>query len=81
MLLVGSLFVSGIVVATASVLALRSPALPDWVGWAGVAAIVLGIAESLLLPVFVIPAWVVIVSIVLMRRAPTGDAQPDVVDS
>lgn len=79
-LLVGSLLVNCVVVATTSALALRTPVLPSWLGWAGVAAVVLGIAESFVLPIFVIPLWVVIVSVVLMRRTSTTPAKVDVVD-
>ena len=74
-LLFGSVLVSFALVIATSVLALRTKVLPNWLGWVGFAAVVLAIVESILLPVFVIPAWVVVVSIVLMKGTPTSRPQ------
>lgn len=61
----------GLVLAT-SALALRTPVLPTWMGWVGLVAVVLAVAEMFLLPVFVIPAWSLLVGILLAARAPTA---------
>lgn len=73
---VASVLFNCVFVATTSILALRTTVLPTWLGWVGLAAIVLAIVEAFLLPVFVIPVWVLIVSIVLLtstRARPTSD--------
>jgi Domain of unknown function (DUF4386) len=69
-LLVGAVvFSCGLVLAT-SALALRGTVLPAWIGWLGFVAIVLAVIETFLFPLFVIPAWALIVSIVLVTRTP-----------
>ena len=67
--LLGSSLVNCVLVATTSVLILRSEILPRWMGWVGFAFIVLAIVEMFLLPVLVIPAWIVVVSLVSMTRS------------
>lgn len=73
--LVGSVLFNCVLVATTSVLALRTDVLPTWLGWAGFAAIVLAIVEAFLLPVFIIPVWVLAVSVVLTRGTQTSQPQ------
>lgn len=68
LLLIGSALISCVLVAATSVLALRGQVLPVWLGWVGFVAVVLAVAESFLLPVFIIPLWVVTVCIVWMVR-------------
>lgn len=78
--LIGSVLFNCALVASTSVLALRTTVLPNWLGWVGLAAIVLAIVEAFLLPVFVIPVWVAIVSVVLTLGAPainTDVQEPD----
>ncbi len=68
--LVGSTLFNCVLIVTTSVLALRTDGFPKWLGWVGFAAVVLAIAEAFLLPVFVVPLWVVVVSIVMIRSTP-----------
>jgi hypothetical protein len=71
-LLLGAvIFSCGVVLAT-SVLGVRSAELPTWLGWVGLLAVVLAIIEAFLLPLFVIPAWAVLVGIVLAVRGPAA---------
>lgn len=74
-LLIGAVLVNCLVVIATSVLALRTAVLPDWLGWAGFAAVVLAIVEMFLLPVFIIPVWVLVVSVVLMMGTSTSRFQ------
>jgi len=71
--LIGSVFINCVLIAATSVLALRTDVFPRWLGWVGLAAIVLAIAESFLLPVFAVPIWVIVVSIVMIRSASSRD--------
>lgn len=73
--LIGSALVNSALVIATSVLALRTAAFPNWLGWVGFAAVVLAVVEAFLLPVFVIPVWVVVVSVVLMARSPATHSQ------
>lgn len=73
--LTGSVLVNLVLVITTSVLALRTAALPTWLGWVGFAAVVLAIVEVFLLPVFVIPVWVLVVSVVLIMPTPVDHPQ------
>lgn len=75
LLLIGGALVNCVVVATTSVLALRTAVLPTWAGWVGVAAIALTLAEIALLPVLSIPVWAVIVSITVSKVSP-GSSEP-----
>ncbi len=63
--LIASVAFNCVLVATTSLLALRTPVLPNWLGWAGFAVIVLAVIEIFLLPVIVIPAWALVVSVML----------------
>ena len=69
--LVGWVVVNFALVIATSVVALRSDVLPTWLGWVGFVAVVLAIVEVFLAPVFVIPVWLLIVSIVLAVHEPT----------
>ena len=69
--LMGSVLVNGVLVIATSVLALRTAVLPNWLGWVGFAAVVLAVVEALLLPIFAIPVWISVVSVVLIVRTPT----------
>lgn len=80
LLLIGAAVVNGVVVATTSVLALRTGVLPNWVGWVGGAAIAVTIAEIATLPVFAIPIWATIVSIVMLTGRTESVGQPDPVN-
>ncbi len=75
--LIGSVLFNCVLIATTSVLALRTDIFPNWLGWVGFAAVVLAVVETFLLPVFVVPLWVATVSIVMIRTAPTTSRDPD----
>ena len=73
--LIGSVLINCVLIASTSVLALRTDVFPSWLGWLGFAAIVAAIVEVFLLPAFTVPVWVLVVSIVMIRSAPTRDLQ------
>jgi hypothetical protein len=75
LLLTGSVLVNCVLVIATSVLALRTAVLPNWLGWVGFAAVVLAVLEAFLAPVFLIPVWVLIVSVVLMMPTSTSHTQ------
>jgi hypothetical protein len=52
----------------ASVGIFGSSTLPRWLGWLSLVAVVAAILEAILLPVFTMPIWVMVTSIVLMTR-------------
>jgi len=68
--LVGSVLVMCLFAGAISVLALRTTAFPRWLGWVGFAAVILALVEAVLLPIFVMPVWVAIVSLALIVRRP-----------
>lgn len=74
--LIGAVLMNCVVVAATSMLALRSDGLPNWLAWLGGSAVVLAVVEAFLLPVFVIPAWVAVVSIVFARGT-TSETQEE----
>ncbi|HEY6316679.1 MAG TPA: hypothetical protein VI462_02180 [Acidimicrobiia bacterium] len=77
MLLVAGALAAGLFVGMASHLARRSGALPGWLTVAGYVVAVLQLAASLFFPFLLFLLWVLVASIVLMRRrrigAPTTD--------
>jgi hypothetical protein len=70
LLLFGSVTINCLTVAVTSVLVLRDNTVPDWLAWVGFVAIPLALVEGVLLPVFVIPAWVLITALTLAIRRP-----------
>jgi hypothetical protein len=77
--LVASAFtIAALLVAGTSVVALRSPFLWRWLGWAGLAVAAVCLLSALFLPWFAFLGWVVAVSAALLlrqrpeRRAPEG---------
>lgn len=71
--LFGSVILSCVAVAAASIAIRRSASLPDWLAWLGLAVIPLAIVESVLLfPVFMIPLWVLAASFTLAIPARSG---------
>jgi hypothetical protein len=59
---------AGVFVAVAAYLARRDSVLPGWLTIAGYVVAVLQLAGGLFIPLLLVPLWVIIVSIVLMRR-------------
>jgi hypothetical protein len=74
--LIGSVLVNCALIVTTSMLALRTEVLPNWMAWVGFGAVALAVVEAFLLPLFVIPVWVVFVSVLLIMRTPTSDPSP-----
>jgi len=72
MLLVAGALAAGLFVGMASHLARRSGALPGWLTVAGYVVAVLQLAASLFFPFLLFLLWVLVVSIVLMRRRRIG---------
>src|SRR5262245_1347539 len=62
------LTLSAVLVAATSALALRTGVLPRWLGWVGVAVAVVMLVSFLFFPLFVLLAWVLVVSIVMLAR-------------
>jgi hypothetical protein len=61
-----------VMMIAASVAALRARAVPVWLGWLGVVAGVIAIASIFFIPWFVIAAWMLAVSVMLVYRRPQG---------
>ncbi len=71
LLLVAGSLAAGMFVGVASYLARGSGALPGWVTGAGYVVAVLQLAGSFFFPFVLFPLWVLIASIVLVRRGST----------
>jgi len=55
---------SCVAIAAASMAIRRDARLPGWLGWLGIAVIPLAVVEAvLLLPVFMVPIWVLATSL------------------
>jgi hypothetical protein len=67
-LLVAGALAAGAFTATASYLARRDAILPGWLTMAGYVVAVLQLVGSLFFPFVLFPLWVLVVSIVLLRR-------------
>lgn len=70
-LFAGALMVASVLVAATSVLAIKTAVLPTWVGWVGAVVAVVLLAGIVFFPIFVLLAWVLLVSVVLIVRAPS----------
>jgi hypothetical protein len=75
LLLAGAL-AAGAFVATVSYLARRDSMLPNWLVIAGYVVAVLQLAGALFIPFALFPLWVLVVSIVLLRRESSVQAGP-----
>jgi hypothetical protein len=76
-LLVAGALAAGAFTATASYAARRDAILPGWLTIAGYVVAVLQLAAGLFFPFVLFPLWVLVVSIVLLRRtAHVGTAEP-----
>jgi hypothetical protein len=62
------LTLTAVLVAATSALALRTGVLPRWLGWVGVVVAVVMLASFLFFPLFVLLAWVLVVSIAMLAR-------------
>ena len=72
-LVVPGALAAGVFVAIASYLARRGGALPGWLTIAGYVVAILQLAAVVFFPLLLVPLWVLITSIVLLRRE-AGDA-------
>ncbi len=74
-LVVPGALAAGVFVAIASYLSRREGALPGWLTIAGYVVAVLQLAAVVFIPLLLVPIWVLVVSIVMLRReAGTGAA-------
>ncbi len=73
-LLVAGALAAGAFVATASYLARRDAILPGWLTISGYVVAVLQLVAGLFFPFVLFPLWVLVVSIVLLRRTARVDA-------
>ena len=73
MLVAGALS-AGLFTATASYAARRDAILPGWLTIAGYVVAVLQLAAGLFFPFVLFPLWVLVVSIVLLRRTARVEA-------
>ena len=77
LLLVAGALAAGAFVATASYLARRDAILPGWLTISGYVVAVLQLVAGLFFPFVLFPLWVLVVSIVLLRRtARVAAAEP-----
>jgi len=81
LLWVSSTMVAGVLVAATSVLALRTAVLPRWLGWVGLVAALALLVAIFFFPIFVLWAWVLIVSVFLILRTQTGYPERPAVSS
>jgi hypothetical protein len=73
LLFVGSMMATAVLIGATSVLAVRTGVLPGWLGWIGLVAAVAMLFAIFFFPLFVLWAWVLVVSIVLVvREQPAG---------
>jgi hypothetical protein len=68
--LVASTMTASLLVAAASVLALRTAVLPRWLGWVGLLVALVLLLAYFFFPLFALWVWVLVVSILLMMRFP-----------
>ncbi len=80
-LLVAGALAAGAFTATASYLARRDAILPGWLTMAGYVVAALQLVASFFFPFLLFPLWVLIVSIVLLRRASRIDTHVPVASS
>jgi hypothetical protein len=71
LLLVAGALAAGLFIAMASYLARRNGTLPGWLTIAGYVVAVLQLAAGLFFPFVLVPLWVLIAAIVLLRRGGT----------
>lgn len=67
-LVITAFMVSALLVAAASVVALRTALLPRWLAWVGFPVALLLLASFAFLPMLLFIAWVLVVSVVLIVR-------------
>ena len=75
LLFVASIMVMSLPVAATSVLALRTPVLPKWLGWLGLFVALVLLFAVFFFPLFVLWAWVLVVSVLLIVHTPTNHPQ------
>lgn len=75
LLLIYGLFAAIPLILATSIEALKTGALPRWLAWFGVAITPLLLLGAVYVPQFVVPLWVLLVSIVLLVR-PRGTPAP-----
>ena len=66
---VAAVIVGALVVWTTSAVALRTGLLPRWFGWLGVLVGVIQLAAIVFIPVFVYWGWILVASLLLLRKA------------
>jgi hypothetical protein len=75
-LLIPGMLAAGVMVATTSLVTLRTRVLPAWFGWSGVLVAVLALLSAWWVPAFAIPIWLCVASLVLLQRPRSGVATP-----
>jgi hypothetical protein len=65
----GAMIAAALFVATVSVSALKTGALPRWLGWVGILCTVLLIGAFQFLPAFALPIWAICVAVVVVVRS------------
>jgi hypothetical protein len=69
MLFVSGVMVAAIMVLSVSMSALRTGALPAWLGWAGLVVAVTMLFSIIFFPILIFLAWVLVVSLVMVVAA------------
>ena len=72
LLFTGAVMFASVLVTATSVLAIRTAVLPKWLGWLGLLVAVALLLAIFFFPFFVLLAWVLVVSVVLIVRAPSS---------
>lgn len=75
LLFTGSTMVASVLVAATSVLALRTRVLPRWLGWVGLPVALVLLVAIFFFPLFVLWAWILVVSVLLIARTPAWPPQ------
>ena len=76
LLFVGSTMAAAVLVAATSTIALKGTVLPKWFGWVGFVAALALLVAIFFFPIFVLWAWVLVMSVLLLLRAPVTQPEP-----
>ena len=72
LLLVGAGMTASVLVAATSVLAIRTPVLPGWFGWAGIVVAIALLVSIFFFPFLLYLLWLLVLSVLMLARVPAG---------
>jgi hypothetical protein len=76
LLFVGSGMAATVLMAATGILTLRTGVLPRWLGWVSLVTAVMMLASITFIPVFVLLAWVLILSVLMLMRTTPWVSRP-----